>query len=102
MSAWAVSSFHRLAMRLSRSTLSVSASLTTAETDGALPASTSRSAYAARCGSIVTVTRIFRSLIPGSYDWDTWPAGRHSAPRPLPADPPQHEDPLDSGQILRA
>src|SRR5256714_1133051 len=68
MSAWAVSSFHRLAMRLSRSTRSVSASLTTADTDGALPDSTRRSAYAARCGSIVTVTRIFRSLIPGSYD----------------------------------
>jgi hypothetical protein len=31
MSAWAVISFHRLAMRLSRSTLSVSASLTMAD-----------------------------------------------------------------------
>jgi hypothetical protein len=49
-----------------------------------LPASTRRSAYAARCGSIVTVTRIFRSLIPGSYDWKARPAGRHSAPWPLP------------------
>ena len=82
MSAWAVSSFHRLAIRLSRSTLSVSASLTTADTDGALPASTRRSAYAARCGSSVTVTRIFRSLTPGSYERNARPAGRHSAPWP--------------------
>ena len=49
-----------------------SASLTTAETDGALPASTRRSAYAARCGSSahghadlpITHTRIIRVECP--------------------------------------
>src|SRR5690348_15455190 len=83
-SARSAAARHSLRAFWSRCRSASSASLTTADTDGALPASTRRSAYAARCGSIVTVTRTFRSLIPGSYDWNVSPAGRHSAPWLLP------------------
>src|SRR5690349_5646112 len=82
-SARSAASRHSLRAFWSRCRSASSASLTTAETDGALPASTRRSAYAARCGSMVTVTRIFRSLIPGSYGWSVRSAGRHSAPLAL-------------------
>ncbi len=69
-SALSAASFHRLRMRLSRSTRSASASLNTADTDGALPASTNCSAYAARWGSTcdgqarlpVSHTRFIRRL----------------------------------------
>src|SRR5438067_12825294 len=87
-SARSAASRHSLRAFWSRCRSASSASLTTADTDGALPASTRRSAYAARCGSIVTVTRIFRSLIPGSYERNARPPGRHSAPWPLPSPAP--------------
>src|SRR5689334_1043148 len=80
-SACSAASRHSLRAFWSRCRSASSAPLTTADTDGALPASTRRSAYAARCGSIVTVTRVFRSLIPGSYCRGARPAGRHSAVR---------------------
>src|SRR5690349_4442410 len=79
-SARSAASRHSLRAFWSRCRSASSASLTTADTDGALPASTRRSAYAARCGSMVTVTRIFRSLIPGSCDWD----GRRPEDTPRP------------------
>src|SRR5690349_24177463 len=79
-SARSAASRHSLRAFWSRCRSASSASLTTADTDAALPASTRRSAYAARCGSSVTVTRIFRSLTPGSYERNFRPAGRRSAP----------------------
>src|SRR2546423_8128726 len=53
-SARSAASRHSLRAFWSRCRSASSASLTTADTDGALPASTRRSAYAARCGSSVT------------------------------------------------
>jgi hypothetical protein len=77
-SARSAASFHSLRCRLLALDLGSSASLTTADTDGALPVSTRCSAYAARWGSIVTVRRAFRSLIPGSYDGGAPPGGRRA------------------------